>query len=406
MQSRPESTEAAFSSNTTWAGRTRSLQQRHVTLQPGHSPRPPGLCLGEAAWPSRVPQGLSLVNPTDWPRRAGRNSHWEQMRREPQGGCARHGPALPAALAGARAHLQGPSCPCAQGPAQERSSLPQPFSSRDPGSLPCPLGRGRYLLSFPVRHLPLSEKTEKPPHPCPPGKALRNAHVCRHSGRGSQPPSLPWPAGGGQRAQGTQHLAGNTEGRRACEPTAPPPPRCQRCPHTKAGGQHAGGRSAARVPRRRNRPRPLPHPQPPSLPECQGPRNHVSSSQGGWPPRVRGLPGGASMPGHLRRRWTRLARRPLKGGGAARGARARLPSAAGTGRPDSWAGGSDHSACSQAGGRREAGGGRSAAPPQETGCSRGRLGRGGGGTGTQLAAAGGQGGRRPGQGPSRLATFT
>ena len=76
------------------------------------------------------------------------------------------------------------------------------------------------------------------------------------------------------------------------------------------------GRSAARVPRRRNRPRPLPHPQPPSLPECQGPRNHVSSSQGGRPPRVCGLPGGASMPGHLRRRWTQLAGRPHKGGGA------------------------------------------------------------------------------------------
>ena len=76
------------------------------------------------------------------------------------------------------------------------------------------------------------------------------------------------------------------------------------------------GRSAARVPRRRNRPRPLPHPQPPSLPECQGPRNHVSSSQGGRPPQVCGLPGGASMPGHLRRRWTQLAGRPHKGGGA------------------------------------------------------------------------------------------
>ena len=232
-----------------------------------------------------------------------------------------HGPALPAALVGARAHLQGPSCPCTQGPTQERSALPQPFSSRDPGSPPCPLGRGRArppavppwpapALVCKDREAPASLSTQEGSAQCPRVPVLGPR----------EPAPLPALASrGGQRAQSTQHLAGNTEGRRAREPTALPPPRCQRCLHTKAGGQHEGRALSCPSPQEEQTPPPATPPAPPSLPECQGPRNHVSSSQGGWPPRVCGLPGGASMPGHLRRRWTRLAGRPRKGGGAVRG---------------------------------------------------------------------------------------
>lgn len=274
MQSRPERTEAAFSSNTTWAGRTCSLQQRHVTLQPGHSPRPPGLCLREAAWPSRVPQGLSLVNPAGWPRRAGRNFTGNDRAESPKVAASGCGPAPPAALAGARAHLQGPSCPCAQGPTPERSALPRPFSSRDPGSLPCPLGRGRTRPSavppWPApalvckdREAPASLSTQEGSVQCPRCAGTRAT--------GASPPPRPGQPGGTKSPRRTTP-GWERQGRRAREPTAPPPPRCQRCPHTKAGGQHAGRALGCPSPQEEEQIPPLAAPPaPPAYRSARGP---------------------------------------------------------------------------------------------------------------------------------------
>lgn len=342
MQSRPERTEAAFSSNTTWAGRTCSLQQRHVTLQPGHSPRPPGLCLREAAWPSRVPQGLSLVNPAGWPRRAGRNFTGNDRAESPKVAASGRGPAPPAALAGARAHLQGPSCPCAQGPTLERSALPRPFSSRDPGSPPCPLGRGRTRPSavppWPApalvckdREAPASLSTQEGSVQCPRVPAL-----------GPQEPA-PLPAlasRGGQRAQGAQHLAGNA---RAGGPASPQPllPLAASAARTqRPAASTQAGRSAARVPRRRSRSRPLPHPQPPQPTGVPGAQRPCEQQPGGVASSSARPPWGCINAWSPAEKVDTVSTQASQGGRSSSGARARLPSAAGPGRPDSWAAGS------------------------------------------------------------------
>ena len=187
-------------------------------------------------------------------------------------------------------------------------------------------------------------------------------------------------------------------------PAHKPPPRCQSCPHTKAGGQHEGRALSCPSPQEEEQtppPATPPAPQPTGVPGAQKP----CEQQPGWAASssVR-PPWGCINAWSPAEKVDTVSGQASQGGRSSSAARARLPSAAGTGRPDSWAGGSAHNACSQAGGRKEAGVGRLAAPPQET-VLRGRLGQGSGGTGTQLPA-GGRGGRRPGQGPSRLATFT
>ena len=202
----PVRSEATFSSNTTWAGRTRSLQQRptHVTMRPGHSPHPPhlpGLCLwvpsrrGGLAKPGTAgPRAfldragcLSLGNPADWPKRAGRNSHWGNDRAQSPTAAARvpthrglHVPAL-MARPGRGAHCPRPPPAGIQGPHLAPSG----------GVVPA------HLLSHPGPHLPLSTKTQKPPCPCPPGKALHTVPTWAGTWpRGSQSPSWPWPAKG------------------------------------------------------------------------------------------------------------------------------------------------------------------------------------------------------------------
>lgn len=76
---------------------------------------------------------------------------------------------------------------------------PRPPSAGIQGPHPAPSGgvMPAHLLSHPGLHLPLSAKTEKPPRPCPPGKALRTVPTWAGTRpSGSQYPSRPWPAKG------------------------------------------------------------------------------------------------------------------------------------------------------------------------------------------------------------------
>ena len=209
MQSRPERTEAAFSSNTTWAGRTRSLQQPDVMLQPSHSPHPhPGLCLGEAAWPNWALQGPSLVNPASWPRRAGRNSHWEQLRREPQGGCARPRP-RPSSCSGGRA------CP-PTGAFLSLRSGPDPGEKR---TAPAFLQPGSRVPALPPREgscpptccpslactCPCLQRQRSPRIPVHPGR-LCTVPMCAGTwAAGASPPPCPGQPGAGGHKEPKAH---------------------------------------------------------------------------------------------------------------------------------------------------------------------------------------------------------
>ena len=286
---------------------------------PSPSPWPVPLGAEQERWPGQAwycrPQGLSgqgRLSEPGKPRRLAKTrqeefSLGERPCTEPHGGCA-------------RAHPQGPSCPCAQGPTRERSALPQASPSRDPGSPPCPLGRGRARPPAvpPWPALALVYKDTEAPMPLSTWEgSAHSAHVGRHLAPREPVPLLALASQGGQRALDAEHLAGNARP----GSHSPSSPTLPTLPAHKGRGQHAGqALSCPESPGGGADPAPRRTPSPPSLPECQGPRNHVSSSQGGWPPLVCGLPGGASMPGHLRRRrWTQSARGPRKGGGAARG---------------------------------------------------------------------------------------
>lgn len=175
---------------------------------------------------------------------------------KPRRGCAGaapgHGPA--SGCSGARAY-PGALMSLGSGPdpGEERTAqgLPQQ-GSRVPA---LPLGRGRARPPAPCLQRQRSLHTPSTREGSAPG-----AHVGQHSDL-REPALSPPPLASqeGQRAQGAEHLAGSAEGH---EPTAPPPPRCQRCPHTKAGASTQARRSAARVPRRRSSPAPCRTPQP------------------------------------------------------------------------------------------------------------------------------------------------
>lgn len=254
-------TEATFSSSTTWAGRTRSLQQRHATLQPGHSPHPlipPACASGCRARGDLTKPGTA--GPRAFLGRAGCPSLGNPAEAVRGGGCARPRP-RPSGCSGARAYPQGPSCPWAQALTRQRSALPRASPGRDPGSPPSPSG------GVAPAHLPLVFKDREASTPHPPGKALRTVPTWASTQtQGNQPPSPPWPAKGDKEPKARNTWLGV---QRAMSPQ-PLLPHAASAAHTqRPGPARRPGAQLPGVPRRRSSPRPLPHPQPP-LPQPTG----------------------------------------------------------------------------------------------------------------------------------------
>lgn len=149
-------------------------------------------------------------------------------------------------------------------PAEERTAQGLPRQGSRVPTLP--LGRGRARPPAPCLQRQRSLHT-----PSTREGSAHGAHVGQHSDPREPAPLPALASQGGQRAQGAEHLAGSAEGH---EPTAPPPPRCQRCPHTKAGASTQARRSAARSPPEEEQPPPPaapPAPPPPAYRSARGP---------------------------------------------------------------------------------------------------------------------------------------
>lgn len=247
----------------------------HVTLRPGHSPHPPhppGLCLwvpnrrGGLAKPGTTgPRAflgragcLSLGNPADWPKCAGRNSHWgttvhrapQRLRACPPTGAfmsLRSGPDLGEERTAPGLPQQGSRVPTL--PPQEGSCPPTccPTLAR---TCPC---------------LQRQRNPHAPVHPgrlcaqCPCGLALGPAGA-------STPPGPGQPRGTKSPRRGTPGWERQPVSHSPSSPTLPALPAHKgRRPARRPGAQLPG------VPRRRSRPRPLPHPQPTGVPGAQKP---------------------------------------------------------------------------------------------------------------------------------------